>query len=209
MGGDKGNEGKKGDKGDQGQKGGQGQKGEKGNQGQKGEKGDQGQKGEKGAEGQKGDKGERGKKGNDGMGLNEKSFKLKQTYNKGDYVFSRSSSDSKKHTMYTAQSTFTAEKEPYKDTNTSHWVEFTAPQGERGEKGDQGEKGDKGNEGQKGDQGERGKKGNDGMGLKEKMFKLKQTYNKGDYVFSRSSSNSKKHTMYTAQSTFTAEEEPY
>merc|ERR1712065_41794 len=55
----------------------------------------------------------------------------------------------------------------------------------------------------KGDQGERGKKGNDGMGLKEKMFKLKQTYNKGDYVFSRSSSNSKKHTMYTAQSTFT------
>ena len=37
--------------------------------------------------------------------------------------------------MYTAQSTFTAEKEPYKDTNTSHWVEFTAPQGERGEKG--------------------------------------------------------------------------
>merc|ERR1712199_20861 len=175
--------------------------------------------------GQKGDKGERGKKGNDGMGLKEKSFKLKQTYNKGDYVFSRSSSNSKKHTMYTAQSTFTAEEEPYKDTNTSHWVEFTAPQGERGEKGDQGEKGDKGAEGkkgekgaegqkgdkgdqgqkgdkgnqgqkgdkgQKGDQGERGKKGNDGMGLNEKMFKLKQTYNKGDYVFSRSSSNSKK-----------------
>merc|ERR1711916_73157 len=161
---------------------------------------------------------------------NEKSFKLKQTYNKGDYVFSRSSSDSKKHTMYTAQSTFTAEKEPYKDTNTSHWVEFTAPQGDQGEKGDKGnegqkgEKGDqgqkgekgaegqkgvKGDQGQKGDQGERGKKGNDGMGLKEKMFKLKQTYNKGDYVFSRSSSNSKKHTMYTAQSTFTAEEEPY
>merc|ERR1711916_385117 len=122
-------------------------------------------------------------------------FKLKQTYNKGDYVFSRSSSNSKKHTMYTAQSTFTAEEEPYKDTNTSHWVEFTAPQGERGEKGDQGQKGekgdqgqkgekgaegqkgdkgdqgqkgDKGNKGQKGDKGERGKKGNDGMGLNEK-----------------------------------------
>ena len=77
------------------------------------------------------------------MGLNEKSFKLKQTYNKGDYVFSRSSSDSKKHTMYTAQSTFTAEKEPYKDTNTSHWVEFTAPQGERGEKGTEGDQGQK------------------------------------------------------------------
>ena len=89
------------------------------------------------------------------MGLNEKSFKLKQTYNKGDYVFSRSSSDSKKHTMYTAQSTFTAEKEPYKDTNTSHWVEFTAPQGERGEKGD---KGDEGKKGEKGDQGEKGQK---------------------------------------------------
>merc|ERR1711916_73515 len=118
--GDKGNEGKKGDKGNQ------GQKGEKGDQGQKGEKGAEGQKGDKGDQGQKGDKGERGKKGNDGMGLNEKSFKLKQTYNKGDYVFSRSSSDSKKHTMYTAQSTFTAEEEPYKDTNTSHWVEFTA-----------------------------------------------------------------------------------
>ena len=105
------------------------------------EKGDQGQKGE---QGQKGDKGEKVKKGNDGMGLKEKMFKLNQTYNKGDYVFSRSSSNSKKHTMYTAESTFTADVEPYKDTNTSHWVEFTAPQGERGEKGDQGEKGDKG-----------------------------------------------------------------
>ena len=36
-------------------------------------KGKQGQKGDKG---QKGDQGKRGKKGNDGMGLNEKSFKL-------------------------------------------------------------------------------------------------------------------------------------
>merc|ERR1711968_347303 len=142
--GDKGNEGQKGEEGDQGQKGekgAEGQKGDKGDQGQKGDKGNQGQKGDKG---QKGDQGERGKKGNDGMGLKEKMFKLKQTYNKVDYVFSRSSSNSKKHTMYTAQSTFTAEEEPYKDTNTSHWVEFTAPQGERGEKGDQGEKGDKG-----------------------------------------------------------------
>ena len=54
--------------------------------------------------------------------------------------------------MYTAQSTFTADKEPYKDTNTSHWVEFTAPQGERGEKGDKGDekKGEKGDQGQKG-----------------------------------------------------------
>merc|ERR1711916_120481 len=105
---------------------------------------------------------------------NEKSFKLKQTYNKGDYVFSRSSSDSKKHTMYTAQSTFTAEKEPYKDTNTSHWVEFTAPQGDqgekgdkgnegqKGEKGDQGQKGEKGAEGQKGDKGDQGQKGDKG-----------------------------------------------
>ena len=84
------------------------------------------------------------------MGLNEKMFKLKQTYNKGDYVFSRSSSNSNKHTMYTAQSTFTAEKEPYNDTNTSHWVEFNAPQGERGEKGD------KGDEGKKGDKGDHG-----------------------------------------------------
>merc|ERR1711861_95456 len=92
----------------------------------------------------------------DGMGLNEKMFKLKETYNKGDYVFSRSSSDSKKHTMYTAQSTFTAEEEPYKDTNTSHWVEFTAPQGERGEKGDQGKKGDKGDQGRKGGKGDQG-----------------------------------------------------
>merc|ERR1712100_786168 len=105
-----GNEGKKGEKGEQ------GQKGEKGAEGQKGDKGVRGKKGEKGDQGQKGDQ------GNDGMGLKEKMFKLKQTYNKGDYVFSRSSSDSKKHTMYTAQSTFTAEKEPYKDTNTSHWV---------------------------------------------------------------------------------------
>merc|ERR1712065_114033 len=121
MGGQKGDQGQKGEKGNQGQKGekgAEGQKGDKGDQGQKGDKGNQGQKGDKG---QKGDQGERGKKGNDGMGLKEKMFKLKQTYNKGDYVLSRSSSNSKKHTMYTAQSTFTAEEEPYKDTNTSHW----------------------------------------------------------------------------------------
>ena len=111
------------------------------------------------------------------MGLNEKMFKLKQTYNKGDYVFSRSSSNSSKHTMYTAQSTFTAEKEPYKDTNTSHWVEFTAPQGERGEKGDKGDegkKGDKGDHGQKGDQGLKGDKGDHSVIKAKRVIKAKK-----------------------------------
>merc|ERR1712078_723991 len=130
-------------------------------------------------------KGERGKKGNDGMGLNEKMFKLKQTYNKGDYVFSRSSSNSNKHTMYTAQSTFTAEKEPYNDTNTSHWVEFTAPQGERGEKGDKGDegkKGDKGDEGKKGDKGDHGQKGDKGdQGQKGDKGDHGQKGDKGDH----------------------------
>ena len=49
-----------------------------------------------------------------------------------------------KNSIYTAQSTFTAEKEPYKHTITSHWVEFTAPRGERGEKVINGEMGEKG-----------------------------------------------------------------
>ena len=62
------------------------------------------------------------------MGLKEKIFIMGQTYNKGDYVFSQSSSDTAKHTMYVAQSTFTAILNPHSDNNTSHWVEFTAPQ---------------------------------------------------------------------------------
>merc|ERR1712178_454808 len=109
-----------------------------------------------------------GQKGDDGVGLKEKIFTLGQTYNKGDYVFSRSSSSSTKHTMYTAQSTFVAVVYPHLDTSPNHWVEFTAPQGERGlpgaagatgaagQKGDKGDKGLQGEKGEKGVQGERG-----------------------------------------------------
>ena len=99
--------------------------------------------------------GPQGKTGNDGVGLKEKIFELHTTYNKGDYVFSQSSSNSTKHTMYIAESTFIADVYPHLDSNTSHWVEFTAPQGERGEKGATGTAGSAGKKGDKGDRGDR------------------------------------------------------
>ena len=71
------------------------------------------------------------------MGLNEKMFKLtkriiKATMSSVDHHRTPKNIRCILHNQHLLQM-----KEPYKDTNTSHWVEFTAPQGERGEKGDQ------------------------------------------------------------------------
>ena len=58
-----------------------------------------------------GEKGEKGDRGNDGTGLTLKVFVLGQIYNHGDYVFSKSSKDNH-DSMYIAERTFNATKEP-------------------------------------------------------------------------------------------------
>merc|ERR1712072_945896 len=120
-----------------------------------------------------------------GTGLTLKSFVLKDTYNHGDYVFSRSKSDKDHDSMWIAESKFSALKEPWEDDNKNHWVEFKAPQGAKGAKGDTGigQKGDTGDTGDTGTKGDKGDKGNAGTGLTLKSFVLKDTYNHGDYVF--------------------------
>ena len=116
----------------------------------------------------------KGEPGNDGTGLKLKSFAIGQTYDHGDYVFSKSSKDNH-DSMYIAEKTFVATKTPHLDLDSGNWVEFHAPRGVNGEKGDrglpgivgvQGVKGDqgiKGNDGQKGERGERGATGNQGI----------------------------------------------
>ena len=89
--------GKDGAPGPKGEKGEKGDKGDTGNAGEKGEKGEKGDKGDTGNEGEKGDKGETGTPGTDGTpgqagtGLQLKTFKIGDKYNKGDYVFQPSS----------------------------------------------------------------------------------------------------------------------
>ena len=60
---------------------------------------------------------------------------LKETYNHGDYVFAPSSKDPTHDSMYIAEGTFTALKAPSKELDEKHWVEFKAPQGEKGQPG--------------------------------------------------------------------------
>merc|ERR1712072_1169871 len=74
-----------------------------------------------------------------------------------------------------------ANKFPYEDLDSGNWVEFKAPQGEKGATGNDGKD---------------AKDGNDGMGLKYVQFKLHDTYTRGNYVFSRSSESSTHDSMY-------------
>merc|ERR1712199_94128 len=114
-----------------------------------------------GAKGEKGEKGEKGDRGNDGTGLKLKDFVLGQTYNHGDYVFSKSSKGNH-DSMYIAERTFHAAKEPRFDMDSGNWVEFHAPHGADGMKGDKGDKGEKGETGATGIQGKDDKKGEKG-----------------------------------------------
>merc|ERR1712072_825307 len=192
-----GKKGAKGDTGKEGAKGDTGKEGAKGDVGANGAKGDVGAKGAKGdvgAKGAKGDVGAKGNTGNAGTGLTLKQFVLHRTYKHGDYVFSRSKSDQNHDSMWIAETEFSADKFPYLDNNNKHWVEFKAPQGKEGAKGDtgkEGAKGDTGKEGAKGDVGAKGAKGdvgakgntgNAGTGLTLKQFVLHRTYKHGDYV---------------------------
>ena len=70
---------------------------------------------------------------NDGTGLKLKVFVLGQTYNHGDGVFSKSSKDNH-DSMYIAERTFNATKEPRFDMD-SETAEFHAPRGVDGMKG--------------------------------------------------------------------------
>merc|ERR1712225_68828 len=80
----------------------------------------------------------------------------------GDYVFAPSSKNHNHSSMYIAQKTFTAEKLPYAELDKDHWVEFKAPQGEKGAKGDIGPKGDTGASGADGKTGASGADGKTG-----------------------------------------------
>ena len=118
----KGNDGQKGDQGER------GAAGMTGDQGIQGPKGNDGQKGDQGIQGPKGDHGLKGEPGNDGTGLKLKSFAIGQTYDHGDYVFSKSSKDNH-DSMYIAEKTFVATKTPHLDLDSGNWVEFHAPRG--------------------------------------------------------------------------------
>ena len=85
-----------------------------------------------------GPSGSHGRDGHDGTGLTLKTFVKGKTYHHGDYVFAPSSKDPNHDSMYIAEATFTALEVPSKELDRKHWVEFEAPQGEAGEKGDKG-----------------------------------------------------------------------
>jgi hypothetical protein len=102
--------------------------------GPKGYKGDRGET----IVGPKGERGERGERGNDGSGLHYKDFKIGTTYTRGDYVFSKSSKEGSSHdSMYIVEkASVVANKLPSKDLDSGNWVEFKAPQGEKGNRGE-------------------------------------------------------------------------
>ena len=209
----------------------QGRTGNTGATGATGATGGKGKKGDKGNQGEKGDKGDKGEKGSDGTGLNLKTFAIGTNYNPGDYVFQNDS-------MWIAKTSFKASENPKVG---AQWTEFRPPPGKDGEpgpKGDKGEKGDTGESGSKGDkgdkgelgdqgkQGETGSVGNDGIpgtagtGLQLKTFKIGDTYNKGDYVFQKSSKGDGQsmwiasgftnlyNGLFNKREPFTAEEKP-
>jgi len=189
-----------------------GKDGVNGHDGRDGANGANGRDGVNGHVGPKGDpgvQGEKGEKGNDGVGLKFVTFKLHDTYVRGNYVFSRSSNSSTVDSMFIAKKdSIVADKLPFEDLD--NWAEYHAPRGEKGEKGPQGiagapgSKGDKGNDGPTGPMGGRGEKGNDGTGLIYKDFKLGQIYNRGDYVIQPSTKKASESSLFIAQTTFNA-----
>merc|ERR1712046_164214 len=178
-------------------------------EGKQGVAGKDGVNGHVGPKGDPGVQGEKGEKGNDGVGLKFVTFKLHDTYVRGNYVFSRSSNSSTVDSMFIAKKdSIVADKLPFEDLD--NWAEYHAPRGEKGEKGPQGiagapgSKGDKGNDGPTGPMGGRGEKGNDGTGLIYKDFKLGQIYNRGDYVIQPSTKKASESSLFIAQTTFNA-----
>ena len=137
----------KGDEGPQGPVGPSGPRGETGLQGVIGPEGKRGLRGNPGENGKSvvgprgapGAPGAPGEKGNDGLGLTLKSFKRNQNYHRGDYVFASSTKNDGHNSMYIALDSFTATLTPSEDT--THWKEFAAPKGEKGDRGPKGLRG--------------------------------------------------------------------
>ena len=124
-----------------------GEKGEKGDQGDPGQPGPQGAPGQPGPQGEPGPQGPAGPQGNPGTGLtNRGAWNPANTYQKGDYVFARSTNSADVNSMWIVQAEesegFQSNVEPYLDRQ--NWVEFQAPKGDTGEQGPQGPKGEDG-----------------------------------------------------------------
>ena len=193
-----------------------GKDGTNGHNGYNGKQGNPGRDGRDGATGPRGEpgtgiKGDKGDKGDDGLGLTLQPFQIGKTYKEGDYVFhtGRTGGDA----MFIAQRSFKAASVPSKDH--TNWLQFQAPRGRPGEKGEPGKAGANGEKGEPGKagaertgepgrdgkdgatgprgepgtgiKGDKGDKGNDGLGLHLKVFEIGKSYTPGDYVFAKSS----------------------
>jgi len=169
-------QGLKGDTGDtglqgiQGAQGPKGDKGEIGSQGLQGSQGPQGLTGPQGPQGPNGDTGATGTQGLQGLqgpagvGLNNRGDWVNgATYNKGDYVFDKSSNNPAVNSMWITQSGtyFVSTTQPYQDL--TNWVEFQAPEGPQGPQGLTGSQGQQGLQGLQGDTGATGATGPQGL----------------------------------------------
>eukprot|EP00944_MAST-04C_sp_MAST-4C-sp1_P016172 g16172.t1 len=137
-------------------------------EGKQGPKGDRGVAGRDGKDGKSivGAQGPKGDRGNDGTGLKLKPFKISSKYDRGDYVFSKSSKDNH-DSMYIAEKSFTAVKLPHMDLASGNWIEFHAPRGVDGRDGRDGASvvGPTGPKGEAGHDGKDGAPGKDGASV--------------------------------------------
>ncbi|MBR6838833.1 MAG: collagen-like protein, partial [Alphaproteobacteria bacterium] len=152
----------KGETGERGLQGPAGPQGLQGPDGPQGPQGPQGNQGPQGLQGIQGPAGPQGPKGDPGVGLTNKGAWVSgTTYKSGDYVFAPSTGNNNANSMWIAQTQsaegFISSTQPKNDA--ANWVEFTAPQGEKGEQGDKGETGAQGPQGIQGIQGPQGKQG--------------------------------------------------
>lgn len=144
-----------------GPKGDTGATGAAGATGPAGPKGDTGATGPAGAKGDKGDTGDQGPQGIQGpagVGLtNRGAWATGTTYAPGDYVFALNGSGVSSMFILTGSANYTSTTAPA--TDTAHWVEFQAPQGQQGPAGPAGATGATGATGPKGDTGAAGPAG--------------------------------------------------
>ena len=123
-----------------------------------GKDGAPGPSGHNGRDGRDGAQGVKGDKGDDGLGLTLQPFQIGKKYQEGDYVFhqGRKGGDA----MFIAQGSFKALSVPSKDP--TNWLQFQAPRGRPGEKGESGAPGVDGKDGRPGVDGKQGRIGKDG-----------------------------------------------
>ncbi|AVO23141.1 L-shaped tail fiber protein [Xanthomonas phage RiverRider] len=83
-----------------------------------------------------GQKGEKGDKGDAGTGLNNRGTWAAGTYQPGDYVFSAGTTATTSMWILSSTTAYVSNTAPMNDT--SHWIEFAAPSGPKGDDGDDG-----------------------------------------------------------------------